>query len=354
MHAHEPETTGDAPATRWIVADATSSALPAETSRCAGVAAGLRGDPLASLMGVSRAIGNLRARIARAAATRANVLIQGESGTGKELVARAIHALSERADQPWVVIQCGTIPDAIAASELFGHERGAFTDARAPRRGRLDVAHRGTAFLDEVGDLSPLVQVQLLRTLQFGEISRVGSDHTHRVDVRIVAATHRPLTEMIADGRFRQDLYWRLHELPIHVPALRERVEDIPLLARVFVERANREYGREVCGISEPALAALLRHSWPGNVRELDHRIRRAVIESEHDGPLDVGAFELPGPFDTSTAPAPPLDALLEETESELVTRAIAIHGGNRTRAALSLGLSRRTLQKKMRRLGIE
>ncbi len=354
MQAHEPEPAGTAPVPPWIVADAAPCTLPAESAQRVGAAAGMRGDPLADLMGVSRAIVELRARIARVAATRANVLIQGESGTGKELVARAIHALSDRANQPWVVIQCGTIPDAIAGSELFGHERGAFTDARAPRRGRLDVAHRGTAFLDEVGDLSPLVQVQLLRTLQFGEISRVGSDHTHRVDVRIVAATHRPLTEMVADGRFRQDLYWRLHELPIRVPALRERVEDIPVLAQVFLERANREYGREVCGIAEPALAALLRHSWPGNVRELDHRIRRAVIESEHEGPLELGAFELQERSDALTSPAPPLDALLVETELELVTRAIVSHGGNRTRAAAALGLSRRTLQKKMRRLGIE
>ncbi|MFN7952827.1 MAG: sigma 54-interacting transcriptional regulator [bacterium] len=351
MHAHEPQGVDDTSASPWIVADSTQAALP---SQPAATATASGRDALASLIGGSRAMVTLRARIARAAATRASVLIQGESGTGKELVARAIHALSDRASQPWVVIQCGTIPDAIAASELFGHERGAFTDARAPRRGRFDVAHRGTAFLDEIGDLSPLVQVQLLRTLQFGEISRVGSDHTHRIDVRVIAATHRPLAEMVADGRFRQDLYWRLHELPIHVPALRERIEDVPVLARAFLDRANQQYGRAVRGFEDLALEALMRHAWPGNVRELDHRIRRAVIEAEHDGPLTASAFDLPDSSGADAIPSPRLDALLVETEADLVARALALSAGNRTRAALALGLSRRTLQKKMRRLGVE
>ncbi|MBK7971750.1 MAG: sigma 54-interacting transcriptional regulator [Deltaproteobacteria bacterium] len=348
MHASSSFPSSHGSDASWVVADATAAAAPAspEASRSGR-------DALAHLVGSSALMTRLRTRIARAARTHASVLVQGESGTGKELVANAIHALSERSHQPLVVIQCGTIPDAIAASELFGHERGAFTDARAPRRGRFECAHKGTAFLDEVGDLSPLVQVQLLRTLQFGEISRVGADHTHKVDVRVVAATHRPLEQMVADGRFRQDLYWRLHELPIQVPALRERAEDVPELLSTFLDRANLRYGRAVPGVTDDAMRALLAHSWPGNVRELDHRVRRAVIESECDVPLGVRAFDLP---DAGAANAPDgsrLGAILVETESEMVARALAVCSGNRTRTALALGISRRTLQKKLARFGI-
>ncbi len=319
----------------WVVADA---AHPDPAG----------GDPLARLIGESHAAALLRQRVVRAAGTRANVLIQGESGTGKELVARAIHALSDRAGRPLVVIQCGTIPDAIAASELFGHERGAFTDARAPRRGRFEAAHKGTLFLDEVGDLSPHVQVHILRTIQFGEISRVGSDLTSHVDVRIIAATHRPLEAMAADGRFRHDLYWRLNELPIRVPPLRDRPEDVPGLALRFLERANASERRAVAGFSDRAMAALVEHPWPGNVRELEHRVRRAVIEAANDELLEPPAFDLGPPEPASGAPR--LGALLDETEAGLVTRALELCAGNRTRAAQILGVSRRTLQKKVAR----
>ncbi len=348
MYARSPSPSSPDPDPSWVVADTTTPTIP---PACALTRPGR--DALASLIGSSAAMTRLRERIARAARTQASVLVQGESGTGKELVANAIHALSERGHQPLVVIQCGTIPDAIAASELFGHERGAFTDARAPRRGRFECAHKGTAFLDEVGDLSPLVQVQLLRTIQFGEISRVGADHTHKVDVRVVAATHRPLEQMVADGRFRQDLYWRLHEIPIHVPALRERAEDIPELVAAFLDRANLRYGRAVPGVTDDALRALVAHPWPGNVRELDHRVRRAVIESEREAPLGVRAFDLPASAPDAAGDGSRLGAILVETEAEMVSRALAVCAGNRTRTALALGISRRTLQKKLARFGI-
>ena len=348
MYERSPIPTPSDPDASWRVADAvTVAAAPLPEAGRAGC------DALGGLIGSSAAMSRLRARIARAARTHASVLVQGESGTGKELVANAIHALSVRSHQPLVVIQCGTIPDAIAASELFGHERGAFTDARAPRRGRFECAHKGTAFLDEVGDLTPLVQVQLLRTIQFGEVSRVGADHTHKVDVRVVAATHRPLEQMVADGRFRQDLYWRLHEIPIHVPPLRERVEDVPELAAAFLDRANLRYGRAVAGITDDAMRALVAHTWPGNVRELDHRVRRAVVESENDAPLGVHAFDLPPGAPSSTSDGSRLGAILVETEAEMVARALALCAGNRTRTALALGVSRRTLQKKLARFGI-
>ena len=307
------------------------------------------------IVGRSDAMVQLRARIERAARSDASVLIRGESGTGKELVAQAIHRLSRRSCRPLVVIQCATVPDALAASELFGHERGAFTDARTARRGRFEAADGGTVFLDEVGDLSATVQVQLLRTLQFGEIARVGSDRPAQVDVRVVAATHRPLEELVAAGEFRGDLFYRLNELPITIPPLRERRSDVPLLARELLKRANRIEGRAIPGITPRAIRALIEHEWPGNVRELEHRLRRAVVELEDDRPIEADDLEVEAPSTEPLAeePASGLDRTLVDAETTAIVRALEATRGNRTHAAAELGISRRTLQKKMVRLGI-
>ena len=216
--------------------------------------------------------------LAAAAESQAPVVLLGESGTGKELAARAIHRRSPRADGPFVGVNCAALNESLLESELFGHEKGAFTGAERSRQGRFEAAHGGTLFLDEIGDLPSAVQVKLLRVLQEGEIQRVGSNQTIKVDVRIVTATHRNLNALIAEGRFRQDLYYRINVVPISLPALRQRMEDIPLLAQTFIERNALRSGRPITGISQPALARLMAYSWPGNVRELINAIEYAFV----------------------------------------------------------------------------
>ena len=284
------------------------------------------------------------------ASTDATVLILGETGTGKELMARAIHRLSARKDNAFVRVNCAAIPVGLVESELFGHEKGAFTGAISQKLGRLDVAHRGTLFLDEVGDLPPELQPKLLRLLQEHEFERLGSARTIRVDVRIIAATNRRLAEMVADGRFRDDLYYRLKVFPIVVPPLRDHREDIPALVRHFVKKHAARLNRPIETIPPKAMDALMRWQWPGNVRELGNLLERAVILTR--GPnLHVPLSEVT--LSTADAPAP---STLEASERDAILRALretgGIIGGPRG-AAMRLGLKRTTLTAKMQRLGI-
>ncbi len=284
------------------------------------------------------------------APTDSAVLVLGETGTGKELIARAIHDLSGRRGRTFVKINCAAIPTGLLESELFGHERGAFTGAIAQKIGRFELADGGTIFLDEVGDIPLELQPKLLRVLQEQEFERLGSTRTKRVDVRVVAATNRNLEEMVAAGTFRNDLYYRLNVFPITVPALRERAEDIPALVRYFVQKFARRMKKRIETIPADAMAALCRYAWPGNVRELENAIERAVILTS--GPaLRVPASE----FRARAVPSAGGDTL-EATEREAVVRTLRetnwVLGGPHG-AAARLGLKRTTLQSRMRKLGI-
>ncbi len=278
------------------------------------------------------------------------VLIYGETGTGKELIARAIHQLSQRRERTLVKVNCAAIPTGLLESELFGHERGAFTGAIAQKIGRFELADRGTLFLDEVGDIPLELQPKLLRVLQEREFERLGSTRTRRVDVRVVAATNRPLDEMVAAGAFRRDLYYRLNVFPITLPPLRERTDDIPRLVRYFVQKLARSMNKRIESVSVEAMEALERYSWPGNVRELENAIERAVILTSN-GVLEVPSLEFPA--GTVLAPR---SGTLEATEREAIIRALRETRGvvsGPDGAASRLGLKRTTLQSRMRKLGI-
>jgi two-component system response regulator AtoC len=284
------------------------------------------------------------------------VLVTGESGTGKELVARHIHDASPRASRPFVAVNCAAIPESLLESELFGHAKGAFTGATAERQGLFEEANEGTLFLDELGDLPVSLQVKLLRALQEGEVRRVGDNASRSVDVRLVAATARDLEADVADGKFRADLYYRINVVRIHLPALRERSEDIPELVRHFVDRFNRRLGLHVVGVSAAAMRALVEYPWPGNVRELENVVERAMVLT--DG-TQLGVEQLP----TLSAPAAradgtsPLDLSVkrrtEELERALIKEALERTRGNRTRAAKLLDLSHRALLYKIRDYGL-
>jgi formate hydrogenlyase transcriptional activator len=286
------------------------------------------------------------------APTDSGVLILGETGTGKELIARAIHNLSGRQDRPFIKLNCAAIPSGLLESELFGHERGAFTGAIMRKAGRFEIADRGTLFLDEVGDIPLELQPKLLRVLQEREFERLGSSRTQQVDVRMVAATHRDLKQMVQDGEFRSDLYYRLHVFPLSVPPLRERREDIPLLVRHFVDEYARRMNRCIETIPAQAMEALRSYSWPGNVRELQNFIERTVI-------LSPGSVLRPPLAELKQAavqtPSPELSTL-QEMEREHVLRALKeanwVTGGPKG-AAAKLGMKRTTLAYRIRKLGI-
>jgi PAS domain S-box-containing protein len=289
------------------------------------------------------------------AASASTVLIQGESGTGKELLARAIHARSPRAEGPFVAVNCGALPDALLEAELFGVRQGAFTDARADRPGRFERAQGGTLFLDEIGEVSPAMQVRLLRVLQERMVEPLGATAPVPVDVRIVAATNRDLKAMVAAGTFRLDLFYRLQVVRLELPALRDRPEDIPLLAEHLLDRLNAIQGRHVPGISDEALAVLGRHPFPGNVRELENLIERAFILC---GSGEIRPEHLPEELQTvlpaGPAPAPaPAASPLAAAEAEAISAALRRHGGNRGAVAAELGMHRATLFRKMRRHGL-
>ena len=306
------------------------------------------------IVGGSAAVRVLGERIHTLARSPATVLVLGETGTGKELVARALHTLSPRAAGPFLPHNFGAITDSLVESELFGHARGSFTGAHADRPGLFELADRGTLFLDEIGDASPSVQSRLLRVLQEGELRRVGDARARRVDVRVLAATHRDLESEVKGGRFRADLFYRLHVLTLRVPALRERLEDLPLLAAHFLGAIARRDRIRVRGIRDDALGALLEHDWPGNVRELQGAFERACHALDAEGWVtrrSLGErFESARPGvvrDRATG----LRGRTRAYEAELIRSALVTHGGNKARAARSLGLTRQGLWKKLRRL---
>jgi DNA-binding NtrC family response regulator len=300
------------------------------------------------VVGQSEAARRLDQQVGRVAASRESVLVLGESGTGKELVARRLHATSSRHAQPFVVVHCGAIPRQLVESELFGHVKGAFTGADQKRPGLFEAADGGTLFLDEVGELPLEVQPALLRAVQFGEIRPVGSDRVHRVDVRLVAATHRDLRAKVRDGSFREDLFYRLAVLELRVPPLRERPEDVVPLAEAFLAREAARAGRPLA-LDDAARAALCAHPWPGNVRELENAIVRLGVLADGPGITadDVAAIALPGGGDApGNAALPTLD--LHRLEQLAIAAALRRCGGNKTKAAQVLGIALKTLYNKL------
>ncbi len=326
------------------------------------------------IVGDAAALKEVLAKVEQVAPTHSTVLLRGETGTGKELVAHAIHINSPREDKPFVRVNCAALAPGILESELFGHEKGAFTGAMARRAGRFELADGGTLFLDEVGDLPMEVQVKLLRVLQEREFERVGGAETLRVDVRVISATHRDLEAQIADGKFREDLYYRLNVFPIHLPPLRDRLEDLPRLVDHFVHKFNRTTGKAVRGFDPSAIGALTAYGWPGNVRELENVVERAIIVAR--GPevtaadLDFGrrstgltasgapisgtaAGAAAGAAATGGQPKP-LQARLHEQERNEIVAAIERNAGNIAGAARALGINRSTLYYRLRKHGLE
>ena len=306
------------------------------------------------IVGKSPPVRRVLDAVEQVAETDATVLITGETGTGKELIARAIHRRSPRAQGPLIKVNCGAIPETLLASELFGHERGAFTGASERRKGRFEQAHGGTLFLDEIGEMPPETQVMLLRVLQEREFERVGGSQTVRVDVRIVAATNCDLAGLVREGRFRGDLFYRLNVFPVHLPPLRERIEDIPPLVAHFARRHGERFKRSISRIDAPALDALRSHDWPGNVRELENVVERAVILS-HGGVLRVGRELLGAP----AAPKPDMNmsGKLKAQERESIEAALEKSRGRvsgKGGAAERLGLPASTLEFRIKRLGID
>ena len=309
------------------------------------------------IIGESAAVRRLLKAVAAAASSRATVLLEGESGTGKELLARAIHDQSEQAQHPFLQVNCAALPEHLIESTLFGHEKGAFTGAYKRSLGAFERAHGGTLLLDEISEMRIDLQPKLLRVLQEREFERVGGSANVKVDVRIIATTNRDLAAHVAAGRFRQDLYYRLSVLPIMVPPLRDRREDIPALAYRFAMRAATEAAKAFEGFTDDAMAKLEAYSWPGNIRQLQHAVERAVIFAPR-GMLDVALFDLPADAGARQRPAPSqvmngsglvLESLnLERVEQQVIAHALRVAAGNRTSAAALLGLDVRTLRRKL------
>jgi DNA-binding NtrC family response regulator len=312
-----------------------------------------------NIIGESAALRETLDVVRRVADTDATVLVLGESGTGKELIARALHAESPRASEPFIAVNCGAIPESLLESELFGHVRGAFTGADRDRTGRFSAAQGGTLLLDEIGDMSPDLQRKLLRALQEREFERVGSSRTEPLDVRIVAATNQDPVALMREGRFRRDLYFRLSVVPIRVPPLRERAGDVAVLAAHFVSIQRRKYP-ELQGISDPALKRLAAHDWPGNVRELEAVIERAAILrregfiTEDDLPETVQPGAAGAPRVRLSEEGIDLNAVVGELQTDLIRQALDATGGNKNRAAQLLGLKRTTLLEKIRARGLD
>jgi DNA-binding NtrC family response regulator len=294
--------------------------------------------------------------VQQVAPTRATVLITGESGTGKELIAKAVHQLSPRAKQPFVAVHCAALTATLLESELFGHERGAFTGAHERRIGRFEQAQGGTLFLDEIGEIDATIQVKLLRFLGERTFERVGSNKTLTADLRLVAATNKNLEQMVKEGKFREDLFFRLRVVEIELPPLRERPGDIPLLAQSFLREFARENGKPVADFTADALAAMMQYAWPGNVRELRTSIEHAVVLSKGER---IAVRDLPpsvrgggAAIDTKISQGKGLT--VKEAEKQLILRALKETGGNRTRAAVKTGMSRRTFHRKLHEYHLE
>jgi DNA-binding NtrC family response regulator len=290
----------------------------------------------------------------KVATTKASVLITGESGVGKELVADAIHALSPRKDGPFVKVHCAALAESLLESELFGHEKGSFTGASARKRGRFELANEGSLFLDEIGEIDQNLQIKILRVLQEKKFERVGGEETLEVDVRIIAATNRDLKAEIEKGNFREDLYYRLNVINIHVPPLRERKDDIPLLAAAFLKESSAENGKSLEGFDAKARTALYAHPWPGNVRELRNAIESAVVMSK--GPL-VGLEDLPPSVQSRDDKAyvrVPLGSSMAEAERIMIRETLEANAGNKSRTAEILGIGRKTLYEKLDQYGFK
>ena len=328
-----------------------------------GAAAAPPAQPFDEMLGDSTAMREVRALIERAARGTATILVRGESGTGKELVARAIHEASPRREGPLVKIHCAALPETLLESELFGYEKGAFTGAANSKPGRIELADGGTLFLDEIGDISPAMQVKLLRVLQQREFERLGGRQTLRVDVRFVAATHRPLEEMMARGEFREDFFYRLNVIPLWLPPLRARGEDVAQLSRRFCATHARVNGREGAVLDEDAVALLARQSWPGNVRQLENFIERLVVLADHP---QIGSADVQAELERQGGGTPvgarvaedgggpvTLGERRRQSEAEALVTALKQAGDNRTLAARLLGISRRTLYTKLEEHGL-
>jgi two-component system, NtrC family, response regulator AtoC len=307
-----------------------------------------------SLVGDSPAMTEVLELLRQVSPTRTTVLITGESGTGKEVVAKTVHQLSPRCRGPWVAVHCAGLPATLLESELFGHEKGAFTGAHERRAGRVEMAQGGTLFLDEIGEIDAVTQVKLLRFLGERTFERIGSSRTLVADVRLVAATNKDLAAMVKSGTFREDLYFRLAVVPIHIPPLRERVSDIPLLATNFLQELAAENSKRIVGIATPAMESLLKYHWPGNVRELRTAIEHAVVLCKSDM---IGLRELPASLRTPASEGSNRETrevisagklTLKEAERQLLIHALEESNGNRTDAARKLGISRRTLHRKI------
>jgi DNA-binding NtrC family response regulator len=318
-----------------------------------------------TFVGDSRAMQEVFATIRKVAPTNATVLVRGETGTGKELVARALHEASPRKDEAFVSVHCAALPETLLESELFGHERGAFTGAAQRKPGRIELAHKGTLFLDEIGEVPRSVQVKLLRVIQERELERVGGTQTIRVDVRIIAATHRDLEAMVASGEFREDLFYRLAVVPLTIPPLRERAEDAARLARHFVADLAKSSTHPAMRIDDDAVALLAEQAWPGNVRQLQNFVERLVVLADEDvirrADIERELTRVPGVAARAAADASAdatgglaLDTRRRETEKEALVKALAHAGNNRTRAARLLEVSRRTLYNKLKEHGLE
>ena len=315
-----------------------------------------------NIVGQSEAITRVLEMIERVSDSDSTVLIMGESGTGKELVAKAIHYNSHRTERPFIPINCGAIPGELLESELFGHIKGAFTGAVANRLGRFEMADTGTLFLDEIGDMNPSLQVKLLRVLQERKFEPVGSTKTISADVRVIAATNVDLDEAVLEGKFREDLYYRLNVIPIKIPALRERRSDIPLLFHYFMEEFNHSRSRKLQGITPDAMSLLMNYGWPGNIRELENLVERLAI-LKGNGIVDVNDLpekyrrELPVSLDTSRLEIPDqgmdFNSAVDAYENALIMRALEKTGWNRNQAALLLKLNRTTLVEKIKKKGL-
>ena len=307
---------------------------------------------LKEMIGKSAAMQKVQEMIRKVAPSRASVLITGESGVGKELVANAIHNLSPRKDKSFIKVHCAALSETLLESELFGHEKGAFTGAEKMQKGRFELAHGGTIFLDEIGEINQSVQIKILRVLQEKKFERVGGEQTIEVDVRIVAATNRNLEEEVKAGRFREDLYYRLNVVHIQVPPLRERKDDIPLLMAGFLEEFNKENGKEIKGLDGKAKASMFRYSWPGNIRELRNCMESAVVMCSGD---EISMQDLPPSVSASAGAdggensvSVPLGVTLEEADRLVIEANLAANRGNKSRTAEVLGIGRKTLQRKL------
>ena len=309
---------------------------------------------LKGMIGTSPAMQRVQQLIKKVADTRANVLITGESGVGKELVANAIHNLSSRKDKSFIKVHCAALSETLLESELFGHEKGAFTGAEKMQKGRFELAHGGTIFLDEIGEINQNVQIKILRVLQEKKFERVGGEQTIEVDVRIVAATNRNLEEEVKAGRFREDLYYRLNVIHIQVPPLRERKEDIPLLVSSFLQEFNSENGKDIKTVDKRAKSALFNYNWPGNIRELRNCMEAAVVMCSGD---EISVEDLPPTVSSGSSGENcviPLGISLEEAEKIIIQETLLANANNKTRTAEILEIGRKTLQRKLAEWGIE